>query len=93
MVNSSAPPQTPATATMVSAQVLGTQQLSGRKVGAEQTLPPTMASVRDLGKATQNLSATNEFLQVADPLPAFLECRCVVFPTKNLSFGAGELTQ
>lgn len=93
MVNSSAPPQTPTTATMVFAQVPETQQLSSLKVVAEQTLPFAVASVRDLRTATRSLSATNDFLQVADPLPAFLECRCVVFSIKNLSFGAGELAR
>lgn len=78
---------------MVFAQVLETQQLSSLKVVAEQTLPFAVASVRDLRTATRSLSATNDFLQVADPLPAFLECCCVVFSIKNLSFGAGELAR
>lgn len=70
-VNSSALPQTPAT--MVFTQALGTQQLSSLKVEAEETLPPTVASVRDLRTMTESLSATSDFLQMAVPLPAFLE--------------------
>lgn len=70
-VTSSALPQIPAT--MVFTQALGTQLLSSLKVGAEETLPPTVASVRDLRTTPESLNATNDFMQMAVPLPAFLE--------------------